>query len=248
MTDVIAWPPVGLTGWSIHDNFPRSQSRGLISGLTRTSAIERPRRLATAVVAGRGPNQSGAGYIRMLNRRWGSAPRLTRVECFPENWHLNNIDVSLRNSFLDWTDGSTELLWTHGATDLWWSDNLAMSGSPTTVGGKPALSVTGLPPNRIVARPADLISVSTPAATERVFAMAVARSDASGAATILLEEAVTLSGLVSVGERESVVFEAQGVPRSVQSAQTGDWAFTWEFREVFEEEYDTPWVEVDPWR
>ena len=64
-------------------------------------------------------------------------------------------------------------------------------------------------------------------------------------ATIRLFEAVTASGYVTIGGRESIVFEALNMPRSVQPAR-GTFGYTWEFREVFEDEYES-WTELNPW-
>ena len=100
-----------------------------------------------------------------------------------------------------------------------------------------------------MARPSELISVTGTAGTsETAYVLTVARSDATGVATIRTDkpEAFTLSGLVSIGQRESIVFEAAGVPRSVQGV-TGTFGYQWDFREVFEDEYSDGWTEVDPW-
>ncbi|WP_339764958.1 hypothetical protein [uncultured Sulfitobacter sp.] len=249
MTDVIAWPPFDLTGWELAEVYPQSRSVGLIEGRPRTSSAQRARRVATANITGIGKDLAGAGYVRMLNRMWAGKPNLVRVEACSTLWHLARGGFDLRNNVLEWTDDGTDLLWTAGGVDLLWGDGAyALQGEPATDGGWHSLTVSGLPPSRIVARPSELISVTDGDTKESAYVLTVARSDASGVATIRTDkpEAFTLTGLVSIGQRESIVFEAAGVPRSVQGV-TGTFGYQWDFQEVFEDEYDDGWTEVDPW-
>lgn len=248
MTNVIAWPPFTLTGWDIYDSFPRSRSVGIIQGKTRDSSALRTRRLATCIVDGLSSDFSASGYVRMLNRQWGTAPRLTRVNCYSSTWIMASLgETDLRSNFMEWEDGGTELLWTVPSEDLLWSDNLLAFGVPTTDGGFPAISVTGFPANAIIARPSDMVKVRDGAGgEEQSYALGIARTDATGAAVIRLETAISIEGLPSIGENESIVFEAQDVPRSVQTP-SGVPAFAWDFVEVFEDEYADGWDEVNPW-
>ncbi|HBR41771.1 MAG TPA: hypothetical protein DD951_10735 [Sulfitobacter pontiacus] len=150
---------------------------------------------------------------------------------------------------LEWTDDGTDLLWTAGGVDLLWGDGAyALQGEPATDGPWHSLTVSGLPPSRILARPSEVISVTDGDTKESAYVLTVARSDASGVATIRTDkpEAFTLTGLVSIGQRENIVFEALGVPRSVQGV-TGTFGYQWDFREVFEDEYNDGWTEVNPW-
>lgn len=249
MTNVIAWPPFGLTGWELAEVFPQSRSVGLIEGRPRTSSAQRARRVASANVAGYGPDQAGAGYVRMLNRMWAGGPQLVRVQCASSYWGLTGRRANLRSEILEWTDGGAELLWTAGGAGLLWgAGEYAPHGEPSTDGGWHSLTVTGLPPSQIVARPAERITVTDGTTTEAAYALTVARSDATGAATIRTDkpEAFTLSGLVGIGEAENIVFEAVNVPRSIKPL-SGDYGFQWDFREVFADEYADGWTEVDPW-
>ena len=247
--NVIAWPPFDITGWELADLFPQSRSVGLIESRPRTSSAQRPRRVATAIVSGIGANADGAGYVRMLNKQWAGAPNLTRIPSMSSLWHLSRDGQDLASTVLQWTDAGTELLWTDGGVDLVWGDGAyALSGTPVADGDWYALTVSGLPPSQIIARPSELISVSTNDASETAFVMTTARSNAAGVATIRTDKttAFTLSGLVSIGHMENIVFEAQGVPRSVQTGSR-HFGFQWDFREVFEDEYVGGFVEVNPW-
>ena len=249
MTDVIAWPPVGLTGWELDDAFPQSRSEGLIGGRSRTSSALRARRVATANVSGIGKDGFGAGYLRMLKRNWAGKPRLVRVQCFSTLWRLSVRDEGLRNSILEWTNHNVDLLWTAGGTDLLWTDGgYALLGVPATVGRWHGVTVSGLPASQIVARPSDQIRIGTNDATQTGLSQTVVRSDENGVATITTDRAepFTLSGAVSIGGAENVVFEALNSPRAVQGLR-GDFGFQWDFREVFEDEYSDGWTEVDPW-
>lgn len=246
MTNVIAWPPVGLTGWEITEVTPVSRSVGLVQGGRRTSSAERTRRYATAIVPGRGPDQAGAGYVEMLKRQLEGGKHLVRVECTSGIWHLARADAVYGFDPLSWTSGGVPLAWTSGGVNLMWSaSGYALNGVPTTDGGWPAIEVSGLPANRIVVRPSERLSVTDGGTTETATVMAVARSDGAGVATIRLDAAVSTVGAVSMGVTESIVFEALSMPREVQKSR--NWAYTWEFREAFEDESVDGWTEVDPW-
>jgi len=247
--NVIKWPPFQLTGWELADVFPQSRSVGLIEGRARTSSAQRARRVATANVSGIGTDLDGAGYVRMLNKQWAGAPNLTRVVCLSSLWYLSRIGQDLRNTILTWTDSGTELVWTEGGTDINWGDgDYALSGAPVTDSGYYGLTVSGLPPSQVIARPSELISVTDGSTTETAYVLKTATSDAAGVATIRTDKAAafTLTGLVSIGHGEEIVFEAADVPRSVQTA-SGTFGFTWDFREVFSDEYAGGFVEVNPW-
>jgi len=247
--NVIAWPPFQITGWELADLFPQSRSVGLIEGRPRTSSAQRARRVATANVTGIGTDLDGAGYVRMLNKQWAGAPNLTRIPSMSSLWHLSRAGQDLTSTVLQWTDAGTELLWTDGGVDLVWGDGAyALSGTPVADGDWYALTVTGLPPSQIIARPSELISVTTNDASETAYVLTTTRSNAEGVATIRTDKATafTLSGLVSIGHMENIVFEAQGVPRSMQGVSS-NFGFQWDFREVFADEYAGGFVEVNPW-
>jgi hypothetical protein len=85
--------------------------------------------------------------------------------------------------------------------------------------------------------------------SESAYVLSVVRSDANGEATIRTDkaEAFTIGEIVSIGDAENIVFEAaEGVPQAVQGL-TGDFLYTWEFREVFEDEFSDGWTDVNPW-
>ena len=249
MTDVIAWPPFELTGWELAEVYPQSRSVGLIEGRPRTSSAQRARRVATAHVAGIGRDRSGAGFVRMLNRLWAGRPQLVRVQACSSLWPIGRKGADLRSNILEWTEGEADLLWTAGGNGMLWNEGrYALSGTPSTESGWHSLTVNGLPPSQVIARPSEQISVTDGTKTETAYVLTLTQSDATGAATIRTDKAsaFAVSGLVGIGHKENIVFEAMGVPRSVRSASS-DYGFQWDFREVFEDEYADSWTEVDPW-
>lgn len=247
MTNIYAWPPVGPTAWELTTIHPVSRSVGLLDGRPRTSGNgQRSRRVATAVVSGLGPDRAGAGYVEMLRELLEGGRHLVRVDCPSPLWHLAS-DTNLRNGVMRWTSGGTDLEWNAGNSALLWSDNLAMNGEPRTDDGWPALRVEGLPANALVARPMDRITVTDSEGNVRGSrVLTVARSDSSGVATIRVQNAFTNSGLVSIGDPESIPFEVESLTREMQPA-SGDWGYTWAFREVFQDEYPGGWTELNPW-
>ena len=246
---VFAWPPFQLTGWELAEVYPQSRSVGLIEGRPRTSSAQRGRRVATAHVTGIGTDAAGAGFVRMLNRQWAGQSKLVRVECHSALWHMYRGRNDLRGNVLSWTDGGIDLLWSSGGAPIVWGmGDFSLYGIPETDGEWHGLALTGLPPGQIVARPSELISITDGDTIESAYVLTVARSDEAAAAIIRTDkpEAFTMSGLVSLGHAENVVFEAQGVPRAVQGL-SGTYGFQWDFIEVFEDEFADGWQEVNPW-
>lgn len=241
MVDVIKWPPVGLTAFEISKIDPVSNSKSLFNSTPYTSSFGRSRRVATSVVSGFGYDAAQAGYMEMLKEYLLGGVNLIRQDVHSSVWHhawaSANPDIS--NSEISWTEDGSPLEW-----DVTWYER-DLQGSPTVDDrGFPAIVVTGLPPNRIVVRPHEVVSVVGGSSSR---AVKVVRSDASGTATIRLKSAIAESGLVILGDVESVVFKVNStaLPRSIQP-QAGDWTYEWPLLEVFEDEY-TSWNEVDPW-
>lgn len=246
MVNVIAWPPVGLTAWELTKHHPTSSSPNAFGGPDRVSGAGAPRYLATATITGIGVDLADAGYVEMLKEQLEGRKHLVRIPSMAPLWHLHDYGRDLVNEILQWTAGGSELLWTAGGEDLLWSTNLQMYGTPTTDSGWPAVQVEGLPAGAIV-RPSEFIVMRDGDSEETRRVLTLARADSNGDATIRLDAAFTLNGLVSIGERKSIVFQPMDVPREVQPL--GDsWAFTWRFREVFASEYPGGWTELDPWR
>jgi hypothetical protein len=246
-TTVVAWPPVGLTGWGIGRSDGPTVSRGFFTNYRRTTAANVRRRMATCVVPGRNLDGAGAGYMEELKEQIAGGAHLVRVECNSAIWHLRRADLEFFSAALSLTAGGVPLTLTSGgAPVLMGVGGAALSGVPGTAGGFPILTVSGFPPNRVVVRPGERVAVRTASASEVTRALRVTSSDESGVAVIRLASALTLTGDVNLGGDESIVFEALDLPQAVQPYR-GDWAYTWQFREVFSAEVGG-FTEVDPWR
>lgn len=246
--DVYAWPPVSEVAFRISRVDPISTSTSLIDGQPRESRFGRSRRVATQVVDGIGIDAASAGYIETLKyylRKDGV--NLIRMETYGSIWHhaRAQLNPSLAQSQLLWTTDGTELTWTTGGVDLNWSAT-NIFGTPTTSGGWPAITVSGLPPSQIVARPDEVISVISGETKETTRTTTVARSNGSGVATIRLREAFTIDGPVIIGDTESIVFRPLALPEAIQP-QSGGWQYEWELVEAFEDEYSGGFVEKNPW-
>lgn len=249
MVDVIKWPPVGEVAFEISRLDPVSVSTSLIDKQPRFSRYGRSRRVARTSVSGIGPNAAGAGYMEMLKEYLEGGVNLTRVTTYSSIWHFvraqNNPRIA--NYKIDWTSGGNELLWTDNSVDLhWWNNNIG--ATPTTDGAWPAISVTGLPPNTIVVRPHENITVSSADGTSKqtTKALRVTMSDASGNAIIRVKDTLTQSGQVIIGAAEDIVFRPLSLPRAVQP-QLGNWQYDWDFVEAFEDEYSEGFTELNPW-
>lgn len=253
---VYAWPPVPAIGteWSVVA--PISESVSLITGKRFTSAAQPSRRVAQMVVGalGRGPiydGRMGAGYVEVLKRLLAGGANLVRLNSYPINWFLDQEkDAAVRQSLdLTWRDGSVPLDWTMPSTELLWYDGTILTGTLTTSLGFPSVTVTGLPPSRLVARPGEYVTAfqnedDAVGSTRQV--MAPAYSNAGGSATIRLMSALAYGGRVNIGTSESAVFRVVGeLPRAV-SSMLSDWSYAWQFEEVFSAEVGG-FTEVTNW-
>jgi hypothetical protein len=238
---VYAWPPVGALGREWDHVQPISESFSALTGKRYASANMPERRVAQVVVSAMSNDYTGAGYCLMLKRLLAGGRNLVRLPSQRPFRRLNTIefDESRGSVPLDWTTGGIDLLWTVSAIDLNWYNGTLVDGTVTTSGGFPALSCTGLPANRLVARPGEYITVyqnevDTTGSTVQV--MAPARTDGSGAVIIRLYDTPAYGGRVSIGVRTTAVFRAVGeLPRTLWAAD-GDFTFGWQFEEVFADE------------
>lgn len=238
---VYSWPPVAAVGseWTVVS--PLDESMSGITGARYASANQPERRVARLEVAALDAgDRIGAGYVEMLKRLLKGGANLVRLNSYPINWHLDALaDTTFRQSALvDWLEVGVPLGWTEGAEVLWY-DGTVITGTTATSNGFPAVSVTGLPPNRLVARPGEFLTVFVDAddlTGTTVQIMAPARSNGAGAAVIRLYEALPNGGRVNIGISDSAVFRVAGdLPRSMQPVG-GNWSYGWEFIEVFADE------------
>jgi hypothetical protein len=187
-------------------------------------------------------------------KRYLAGLHMVRLYSTPINWHLETAgDQSFRTTTrVDWTAGGDELEWLTSGDDLIWYSGGAPDGTTGTSGGFPIITVTGLPPNTLVARPGEFITAFEDADDLIGTTVMIARpamTDGSGTAVIFLVTALpTGTGVkVSIGSQETGVFDPYPYPRSVQP-QSGNWTYEWDFREVFADEFDGGFTEINPWQ
>tara|TARA_R110000851_G_scaffold168602_2_gene314480 strand:- start:1017 stop:1766 length:750 start_codon:yes stop_codon:yes gene_type:complete len=248
MVDVIKFPPVGLTAFEISKIDPISVSKSLFNSKPFVSQFGRSRRVATNVVTGIGYDASGAGYMEMFKEYLNGGVNLIRLDITSSIWHFARAGSNplLSNFPIEWTEGSTDLFWTTGGTELLWFEKDFYATAQGTNGGFPYITVEGLPPNTMVIRPHELITIYKDGGTSSQRSIRPATSNASGVATIYTKVAFSGIGTVSLGSKESVMFRVNGsLPRAVQP-QSGEWTYEWSLEEAFSDEYTTL-TEINPW-
>jgi hypothetical protein len=249
MVKVIAFPPVGVVGsmWTVAA--PVQRSRSLITGRRYVSRFGRARVQASLRVSALSKTASGAGYSEMLIRHIDGGADLVRLNSYPINWHLDQSRLAgLRSSDrLLWSDETTPLLWQSGGQPLYWFNGTVLAG---TVSGD-VIEVTGLPPGTLVCRPGEFVQVfsgldSLDGPVAQVTAEAY--SDADGVAMIRLFDPIPdgVYPRVNIGVSDSRVFEVTGIP-SVAQPLGQNWFYDFSFSEVFADEVQGGFDEVNPW-
>jgi hypothetical protein len=248
------WPPVGAMGAEWTEEAPVQISRSMTTGAERLSATQRKRRIATVTVSGLSINRTGAGYMEMLKVLLEGI-HLVRLSSLPINrhYHVGSQNDEFRQSFpFGWRDNGIPINWTEGATPMIWYDGTILTATTTTFDGGAfgGVQVTGLPPNILIARPgefvtvylndADLVGVTLQVVTE-------AWSNASGVVRIKVFGTFPNGGRVNIGVSQSAVFRPMmPYPRAVQPVR-GDWSYTWNLRQIFLDEVGGSITELNPW-
>ena len=193
----------------------------------------------------------GGGYIEML-KRYLAGIHLVRLYSFPIMWNLDaERQAGWRQSqWLEWEESSAPLGWEESSTTLLWATGAVLVGDLGTVGGFPTITISGFPANTLVARPGEFLTVFDDGDDDTGTTYQVVketRSNGSGVAAVRVFESVpTATGKrVNVGTSATGVFRPDSYPEAMRPA-TGDYAYSWRFTEVFEDEVDE-FVEVDPW-
>lgn len=248
MTNIYAWPPVGIVAaeWSIEQRVGRSQY--LFGGGRAVSTDGPARRVATCTVSALAAGRNGAGYLEALRRLLDGGVHLVRLSSWPVIYRLDEISGAYRQTQpLDWSEGAAVLEWSEGAADLvWFTGALITAVAGTDADGWDIATVSGLPASEIVARPGEVLRVFGDGDADGVAAVVLteARSNASGIAVLRLASAV-VDGVASIGDRESAIFEVTEFSRSGRPIE-GNWTYTLQFREVFASEVSEA-TEVNPW-
>ncbi|MBV7394551.1 hypothetical protein [Mameliella sediminis] len=246
MTNVYAWPPVGAVAheWTRID--PVEQSRSLITGRDLRSATQRARKLATVTVGGVDVSEAGAGYMEILKRLL-AGQHAVRLYSWQINRESIGADDYRQSQAVSWEDAGGAVTWEDAGGAVIWITGRYIEGTTGTDGlGFDTVSVTGAPPGVIIARPGEFLTVHDTGETVQIVAMAT--TDAVGAATIRTFGPLTpaTAARVSIGTRDTAVFFPIEYPRAMVPV-SGQWFYTWKFREVFEDEVSGSFNEIDPW-
>lgn len=247
--NVFPWPPVGVVAAEWTSIAPVARLRSGLTGSDVMQASQRKRRVATLEVSALANGRMGAGYCEILKELLEGGIHAVRLLSSPINWHLDELD---RRRLIP-AGGPLAFLAGSGPDPLTWragsgpnplrlfTSSVATAGSVTFFGaGHAWMWVKGLPPTTMVGRPGDFIRIydladSSVFETLRLLRPAVTNS--SGAVQLSLATRPTISGgRVVMAAQDEAVFRVDGpLPRAVQPA-TGDWRYSWSFREVFADE------------
>lgn len=249
MTDIYAFPPVGLVSVTLREDRPVRRAAYALSGKRVVASGGPSRREVQITASALSRDRAGAGYLAQLWRYIDGGMGLVRLVLPPQNWHLDRAALASRigNNPVTWTDGGSPLDWTDGVDDLFWFANPQRPATVTTLSGYPhAVEVTALPPSIIVARPGDILRVYEADGSSTVArVMDLTRSDASGVAVVPVASALP-AGVASFADEESAVFEVMDYTPQGQGVGR-NWTVSMGLREVLASEIDTP-TEVNPWR
>ena len=243
---IYAFPPVAAVSTMWTEVAPVRVSRSAIDGRRYVSSAGPRRRTAMVLVSALARARDGAGYSESLKRFLDGGMNLVRLNSPAVNWHLDACRSTLRSSPLGWTVGGDPLDWTHDGQPLYWFTGPVLQGTSGTVGSFPAVTITGLTPGALVCRAYDVIRsyATNGSTTATARAITTVYADASGKAVIRLHDALA-SGVISIGDQESAVFEVEDMPSSPQPVGQ-NWFYEWRFREVLPSEYASA-TEVNPW-
>lgn len=246
--NIITFPPVGYVAARWEEVGDVQSGRGFFTGERFASAFGPVRVSASITVSALAKNRSGAGFMEMLKRQMRHGVDYIRLSSPPINWYLDNIaNADLRTAPLAWTDGGAPLDWVDGLDPVLWFDGAIYLGTAgTDAKGFDIVTITGLPANRLVVRPADVLR-SHPAGGASVTSRAIteAYSNGSGVAVVRLESALP-AGTISLGDFESRVFALDGPFPSEQQSVGGNWFYPLNLIEVLPTEYAGA-TEIDPW-
>lgn len=246
--NVFPWPPVGAVGaeWTL--DAPTARLRSMLTGRDQMQASQRRRRVATVQVSALAAGRMGAGYCEMLKQLLDGGIHAVRLQSSPINWWLDELERrggAYNSSGLAWRAGSgpDPLAWqaAGGGQPLTiYVGTVITGGAPTSAGLWGYLPISGAPANTLVARPGDFIRIydlGDASSWEVARIVRPARTNGNGNVTLKLDRVPTISGgRVNLAGQDEAVFRVDGgLPRAVQPV-SGDWAYTWNFREVFADE------------
>lgn len=244
MVNVYSWPPVAVVARYWTQEQPVSRSRSLITGASYTSAAQRKRLVAGFDVAG-WPMYS-SGYLEALWRLLDGGVHLVRLTSCRIAHGSTVADDRRGGSPVTWEAPPAPVVWATPPDPVTWVVGTYLRGAKTTADGVPAVTVTGLPPNALVALPGEFVTFHLEGGDQTHMILTPAKTNGAGTVTIRLATTPTMSARVSIGYSETGVFEiSSDWPRVMNRARLSE-NYGLEFRQVFEDERG-PFTEIDPW-
>lgn len=247
--NIYIFPPAPITGWLLNEERPTRRGEYALDGKRAVATAGPTRRTLqlTCAALGRGHN-GGAGYLAQLWRYIDGGVGLVRLNLPPTNWHLDQIGLrrSIGNDVVIWTNNGDPVDLVDGGMPVTTFGNTRRTAAPLVLAGYPhAVTVTGLPPNIIVARPGDIVRVWDTGTPRTARVLDLTRSDASGVAEVPVSAALP-AGVIAFADEESAVFEVLEYKPGAQTVGR-NWSISLTLREVLDSEISDP-VEVTPWR
>ena len=248
MVKVFSWPPVSVEAhyWTMSQPLSRSQS--LITGKSYVSSAQRKRILAGVDVYSLA--NYGAGYMEALWRMMEGGVHLVRLNsrCLVGDPGL--VDGQLRRSSrLDWINSGEGMTWLVPPSEMLWLRGTPLSFTINWQNSYLAsVTVTGLPPNSVVALPGEFYRVNSHDGSFQGSGVIVdkAESDSTGSAVVRVSPPPPEGGVLSLGSQETGAFELMSEWPLVKKRAGSMDSYLLEFRQVFEDERG-PFEEVSPW-
>jgi hypothetical protein len=248
---IVAFPPVGILGWAHQKRFAVRRSRAFFgNGDDALSTLGPARRDITLDLSSLARDRAGAGYLAQLMEEVEGGIHPVRLTLGPTNWRIDaQRQQGLRTAPMDWTSGGGPMAWESGGDPmLWFTGAIRLAAAGTDALGYPTVTIHGVPPGIIIARPDDVIRVFPTAdlsapVTARV--VTVARSTSAGSVTIRLRSALP-AGVVSIGDSESIVARITSLQSGAQGLRS-DWTQAMQLTEVLPAFIPNDAEEVNPW-
>ncbi|SCY61456.1 hypothetical protein [Paracoccus tibetensis] len=232
--NVFPWPPVGVVAAEWTSTQPVARLRSGLSGRDVMQASQRKRRLASLEVSALAHGRDGAGYCEALKELLEGGIHAVRLLSTPVNWFLDESDRRAGR-------GDPRAAALRAGQPLAWFVGAAAPAGPAVAEGQFwLLPISGASTITRAARPGDFVRLYNPAnrnVWQSLRVIAVRRHPLSGAVTLKVDRQPTIAnGVVDLAGQDEGVFRVDGpLPRSVQPV-TGDWRYSWSFREVFADE------------
>lgn len=238
--------------WTVDD--PKSESRSLISGRRYVSQALRRRRQVRLTVLGSRANSSG--YMEALKRLLRGGVHLVRLRSRPL-YVGQQIDGDTRSGeVLQWFSELDIMDWLTGNEGmLWLESGVLLTAAPTTVDGFPAVTISGFPTStgqepQLVGRVGEFITVYPSFDNNDGGVTAMLLRDLyveeDGSAVAVTDTAIPFEGRADIGTGETAAFEPVRMPRALHSYGQS-WFYDWEFSQVYEDEVEGGFVELNPW-